>query len=109
MRTDRYILDENGDPVPCPDLFDWGAWFEAADRHMACTAVNGLLVSTVFLGLDHAFHGGAPELFETMIFPLDDEGAVNCRAALDYQERYATRAEAIAGHARAVDWVLAGQ
>lgn len=51
-------------------------------------------VSTVFLALDHDLSGkGPPVLYETMIFggPRDD-----------YQERYCTRAEAEAGHARAV-------
>jgi hypothetical protein len=106
----NYILDENGEPVLCPNLFEWGAWFESHDRTIAYTEVKGLCVSTVFLGLDHNFFdGGAPLLFETMIFPLTDDGAVDCRSALDFQERYATRAEAIAGHTRAVDWVLAGQ
>ena len=30
---------------------------------------NGGFVSTVFLGLDHAWGGRAPEVFETMVFP----------------------------------------
>ena len=50
-------------------------------------------VSTVFLSMDHGFGKGRPVLYETMIFggPRDQ-----------YQERYCTRAEAEAGHARTV-------
>ena len=49
-------------------------------------------ISTVFLGLDHAFGSGPPILWETMIFGgLLDE----------FQERYATKAEALAGHQQA--------
>ena len=47
------------------------------------------MVSTVFLGLDHAFDGGTPLLFETMIFGGEHD---------EYQERYATWDEAEAGH-----------
>src|SRR5690606_31539414 len=69
----RYRLDAAGRPVPEPDLLAWGRWMEGADRTVARDEVNGILVSTVFLGLDHAFFGGPPLLWETMAFgpPLD--------------------------------------
>jgi hypothetical protein len=54
-------------------------------------------VSTVFLGIDHGYGGGAPVLFETMIFG----GKHN-----DYQERYCTWEGAELGHQEACD--LAG-
>ena len=51
-------------------------------------------VSTVFLALDHRFMGGGPPLvYETMVFGLADFDDREC-------ERYSTRADAIAGHAR---------
>ena len=51
-------------------------------------------VSTVFLSIDHAFGGGLPILFETMIFggPLDG-----------YQWRYHVRVQAERGHQKAVE------
>ena len=62
---------------------------------------NGVLVSTVWLGMSHNFFGGAtPLIFETMIFGEDWDS--------EYQERYATEAEAIAGHKRAVDLAREG-
>jgi len=98
--SDKYVLDEAGNPVPCDNLLEWGRWFENAGskRQVARDSVNGANVSTVFLGLDHSWGDGPPLLFETMIFggPHDQ-----------YQERYSTRAEAIEGHARAV--ALAGE
>lgn len=94
MDLNRYILDEQGNPQPCEDLLTWAKWHEGADRQICKTeAEDGTLVSTVFLGLNHAFHDGPPLLFETMIFG----GAHDL-----YQDRYATKAEAIEGHERAV-------
>ena len=69
MRTDKYKLDENGDPIPCDDILEWGRWFETSNRHVARTEiVPGVVVSTVFLGLDHNFGAlGPPVLWETMV------------------------------------------
>lgn len=53
-----------------------------------------ILVSTVWLGLDHAFGPGPPLIFETMIFI---DGWTE-----SYMDRYTTEAEAIIGHRRAV-------
>lgn len=95
---DRYILDDQGEPVPCPDLMEWARWL-AHGRHLAHDQVGDLEVSTVFLGIDHSFHGGGPPvLWETMIFHRGSR-----QTALDgYQERYASRESALRGHADAV-------
>ncbi len=94
--TDHYIIDELGIAHPEPDLLTWAKWFETHERHIACVIVNGVRVSTVFLGLNHNFGAGEPIPFETMIFggPHDQ-----------YQERYATHTEALIGHAKAVNFV----
>ena len=89
---DKYIL-EGHTPVPVDDVMEWGKWFEHADRVVQVDILGTfeeITVSTVFLGLDHSFGmGPIPVLFETMIFggPHDQ-----------YQERYATWDEAVAGH-----------
>ena len=95
MANDKYILDSDGNPVPA-DLLTWAKWYETAgeSRQIGGDRVNGVLVSTVFLGLDHAFGEGPPILFETMIFGGEHD---------QYQERYSTREEAIAGHKKAVE------
>jgi len=67
-----YILDEDGNPIPEKDPLKWADWFETTNRTVKKTQVGKLLVSTVFLGLNHAFDGGIPLLYETMVF--DEKG-----------------------------------
>ena len=57
---------------------------------------DGVTISTVFLGLDHAWGDGPPLLFETMIFGGSHD---------QYQERYSSKKEALAGHKQAVAMV----
>jgi len=66
------------------------------------TLANGWFVSTVWLGLDHGYGAGPPLIFETMIFDRAADGGFG-RGDSVYQERYATEAEALAGHAHACD------
>jgi hypothetical protein len=96
--TDKYILYGH-EAKPATDLLSWGRWFEKADRTVARSEIGASAVSTVFLGRDHSFGGGAPLLFETMVFggPLDGE-----------EDRYSTWDEAEAGHAAMVERVKAG-
>jgi hypothetical protein len=94
MTHDHYILELDGSLKVVP-LMEWARWFETAERHLGNDFLDeGVHVSTVFLGIDHNFGlNGPPLLFETMIFggPHDQ-----------YQDRYATRDEALAGHAKAM-------
>lgn len=62
-------------------------------RSIGLDTVGPIQVSTVWLGIDHSFGRGRPLIFETMAF--DEHGG----EWLDLQERYATEAEARAGHA----------
>jgi len=96
-----YYILKAGEPVRCDDALEWGRWFEAAtksgDRLIAQdrdehAAPDGVLVSTVFLGLDHNFsEKGPPVLWETLVFGgvLDGE-----------MDRYSSRAAALDGHQR---------
>lgn len=93
--SERYILDEAGNPAPEPDLMKWAAWMENGGRTLANDELSGgVNVSTVFLGLDHRSEGGDPVLWETMIFG----GAHD-----QFQERYISRQDALAGHAKALE------
>ena len=75
-----YILNEHT-PVKCEELIKWATWFETANRTVkkdtAKVTLDGrnvgqVRVSTVFLGIDHAFPGvSEPMLFETMVFGGD--------------------------------------
>jgi hypothetical protein len=79
----KYILNDQGEPMPEPDIEKWSAWFEEASRTegpksriVDRTDFPGGWVSTVFLGLDHNWSGeGPPILWESMIFgsSLDQE------------------------------------
>jgi hypothetical protein len=111
--SDLYTLDPDGNPVVSRDVSEWGAWMQTADRQISKSYFSSIRygmigVSTVFLGVDHSFAGSgrAPVLFETMIFrekgtdeddmpPPDDLVAVGFWGEM---RRYATRAEAVAGH-----------
>ncbi len=94
-----YVLDDKGEPKATTDLVEWATWNKdaRASRAVAQTVISEsprVLVSTVFLGIDHNTESiGQPLLFETMIFRDDNE--VDCW-------RYETRASALDGHARAV-------
>ncbi len=88
--SDKYILDENHNPVEEVDLIKWANWFGNADRIVAKTTINpDVEVSTVFLGLDYRFGEGEPLLFETLCFggKLDQE-----------TDRYSTWKKAQKGH-----------
>ncbi len=91
--TDNYVLDSSGHPRLEPDIIKWAEWHCRAERHVAKTIVRGITISTVFLGLNHNWGDGPPILWETMIFGghLDQ-----------YQERYISRADALARHKQMV-------
>jgi hypothetical protein len=86
--SDYYIL-VGTTPVQIDDLRDWATWYEKQDRRVAKDTVGDVEISTVFLGLDHAWGESLPMIFETMVFggELDQE-----------QVRYSTWEQAEVGH-----------
>jgi hypothetical protein len=93
-----YILDEAGFPQRCHDLREWAIWFGSdANRQIAETFTEHFRVSTIFLGIDHSFRFGGkprpPVLYETMVFDTGDGSVLG-----DYQTRYCSRDDALAGH-----------
>lgn len=92
-----YVLNENDEPIPEPDVERWGKASFWRHKHIAEDTIGGVRVSTVFLGIDHNhFDIGPPVLWETMIFG----GRFD-----DWQDRYTSRADAVRGHAIAVGLV----
>lgn len=95
----QYIFDSTTKThYTTDDILTWAAWFESEERHLFKTEIDGVLISTVFLGIDHAFGGQSPILYETMVFKggsLDDELTL----------RYATYDEAAIGHEQTVEAV----
>lgn len=115
--TERYILDERGEPVPEPNLHKWGAWMQEQGRRIVASdhPFPWIHVSTVFLGLDHNFtHVGQAVLYETMVFggpfgggPRHGKhfawvGGVYRHTSVEWQTRCCTREEALVQHAEAL-------
>jgi hypothetical protein len=97
LRPDKYILKDKV-PVPAFDLWEWATFMESPSNMIVeKTMIEEIMVSTVFLGLDHNYWGGPPILFETMIFGGKHD---------QYQRRYCTYDEAEAGHKVACGKVL---
>lgn len=97
MRPKWYILNEHGELVRV-DVLTYEKW---ASRHHPCNVArtdlpNGITVSTIFLGLDHAIPGIDPEpelLFETMAYDR-----VPGQSFYDEQWRYPDWPAAATGH-----------
>ncbi len=90
-----YILNKNNKPIPKPAL-DASAWLQKNDhrRIVKQDQVGDIFISTVFLGLDHAWDKAqGPILWETMIFGGEHD---------EYQERYTSHEDALEGHEKAL-------
>lgn len=89
----HYIMNEDGSVREGYNLREWAESFEISNRIIQKTKIGKVEVSTVFLGLDHSYGGGPPQLFETMVFggKLDHETV-----------RYATLEDAKVGHMKMV-------
>ena len=79
-------LNSDGSITEHDDVLKFAEYFETGNRKIAYTEINGVTISTVFLGIKHG-----DDWFETMIFP-DGE----------YQTRCATLADAIHQHMEAI-------
>ena len=73
-------------------MLEWSSDFEDMTVRTVARSrsIYGELVSTVWLGLDHSWGIGSPLIFETVVFGWN-------RSTSDTY-RYATEAEALAGH-----------
>lgn len=93
-----YILKDK-EAIPVDDVMEWATSYEDTDnRKIGEDRIRGKYISTVFLGLDHSFGDGPPLLFETMVFPDEQD---NWREEEGY--RYSTYEEAEAGHKEVVN------
>ncbi len=89
-----YKLNEDKSISEVLDVVYWGKNMEK--RWQVKKEVDNILVSTVFLGIDHNWNEGPPILFETMIFGGEHD---------QYQERCATYEEALEMHKVACELV----
>jgi hypothetical protein len=87
-----YML-KNHTAIPC-DIQTFAAYLSDADRTVARTERHDIIVSTVFLGIDHSFGSRPdPQIFETMIFGGEHSG---------HQTRCSTWNQAQENHSMAV-------
>lgn len=97
-----YVLDNENNPVPSDNCWQWMEEHPYAKIVGLTRFPNGTRVSTVFLGLDHGWNGGPPVLWETMVFDSPD----GSRYEDQWQERYISHNEAVAGHLAVVAALL---
>lgn len=94
--------DWDGTPIQQWEAILKGEYF---DRSVAKDIINGWLVSTVWLMINHNHVGpNSVLIFETMIFKYDESTPDN-QEFLDFQERYSSYPEAQEGHQRACELV----
>ena len=93
---------------------EWITWFEVMEyRRVALDVLDdGTRISTVWMGLDHQYGDGPPLIFETMVFSKHQEPMVLGGRVRLYREeegcwRYTTEQEAIDGHKKVVQDLVA--
>jgi len=99
-----FLLDENNNIVPC-NVLEWGEFLENTPtdkRRVGRDIVDGKLISTVFLGLDHSHSKTDLHIFETMVFENEVGGSEI------YIDRCDTWQEAKECHKEAIEWVKQG-
>lgn len=89
--SDFYVLKDKT-PVKVAGIKEWYTESFGQEKHVGRDFFGKVIVSTVFLGLDHNHHGGEPILFETMIFGGKHD---------QYQTRCSTWDEAVIQHEEA--------
>lgn len=94
MKPRYAILNEDRSLTYTDDHMLWAKNFDNPNRSLKQDTINGMRVSTVFLGLNHEYGEGRPKWFETMIFGGSEE----------YCERCETWQEALKMHEVAVEW-----
>lgn len=93
MKTAYYAKLDGHKVVPVDSLMEIAPEFEKKDaRLVSRTNIDKIMVSTVFLAINHSWGSGPDLWFETMIFGMPEE----------FCNRYTTWEEAEAGHVLAV-------
>ena len=93
----RYF-GKDGAPL---QLMEWARLMEDEEyKRVGSESRGDVLVSTVWLGLDHSFGQGPPIIFETLIFGGEHD---------EYTKRYSTEDQAREGHDRIVAKLRAGK
>ncbi len=94
--SDLYF-DKQGRPIT---LHQFSALFnDMRYKRVAYTELETVVISTVWLGIDHSYgFGGPPILFETMVFSKEQWRAKRAGLTDLDVDRYSTEEEALLGH-----------
>lgn len=89
-----YILDENNKPIRST-IVEYGKQIEENPERKAVKQerIDDIFISTMLLGLDHAWNSDIPVLWETMIFGGEHD---------QYMDRYTSYEDALEGHQQAL-------
>lgn len=106
MSSRWYVLLDGINPEPCSesDSDPLGMFSPSSCRVMRTEIIDGVNVSTVFLGLDHSFGGDEPILWETMVF-VDQVKAPASMVRFQHEMTRCSgnRYDALDMHARMID------
>lgn len=82
----KYYILKDKHVVEAKNLLEWCSWFEhSGERILRKSKFSDIVVSTVFLGIDHNFTGkGPPVVFESMVFGGQHDQL--CRRCCTYPE-----------------------
>ena len=89
-----FFTEVDGAPMEEPDVDRWLLWRRCANRVVDQTTIGGVMVSTVFMGINFRCSDGPPLLYETTVFG----GIYNMDKKLSE-----TRAQALVAHRQAVE------
>ena len=94
-----YVWERGKEPWEERDLIKWAKYMQTSNRQVEKTNIGHVVVSTVFLGINHNYSSrknAPPLLFETLTFDYEPE----------IQERYETERDARLGHDEVVREVM---
>lgn len=99
------FYNRQGEPIT---LHEYGTLMADLEyKSVGYDHIGDFLISTAWLGANHNFSDhGKHLIFETMIFESGNSSETSSWQFDNYQTRYATEEEAVAGHAEAIRTVL---
>jgi len=95
------IYDRDGNPI---SVREWSRLHDDPEyMRVDETELDGIWISTVWLGHGHSFgFGDRPLIFETMVFDRHNQPRPGLQAMDEFTRRYSTEEEAEAGHLEVV-------
>ena len=98
----KYYVLNGQKPVKVDDPTKWAEWMKNSirDRLVGQNIVNGIMVRTVFTGMDLESHRGRPNLFECYAWRIGSDAPY-------HTELFCSWKSAVTGHQRMLDRVSA--